>query len=135
MNYTVETFKNEVMSRIGEHDPFKIFFEITGESGSPDQGHSINFTLYTSLHKYHIKASEGIPADSEGKEKPSYLGCVMENRAPYPGETHLRGTDLPDGLFNAETWHNILINILNHELQSIFQKQPIKTVIEQTQEG
>ena len=83
------------------------------------------------FRKYHIKAVE-VPnpsiMDEDGKGRDSYLGCTMENRSPYPGETHLRGNDLPDGKFNEETWKKILIAIISNELQSIFNPQPLKTV-------
>ncbi|HUU60595.1 MAG TPA: hypothetical protein VMZ50_13730, partial [Phycisphaerae bacterium] len=48
--------------------------------------------------------------------KPSYLGCVMSNRAPWPGETHTRGGDLADGEFNDETLRKIAADILSKEL-------------------
>ena len=37
-----------------------------------------------------------------------YLGCVMTNCEPDPGETHLRGRDLPDGAFTRDTWARII---------------------------
>lgn len=42
-----------------------------------------------------------------------YIGCVMSNRKPYPGETWTRGSDYPDGEFHnaKEILHDILDKI------------------------
>ena len=64
--------------------------------------------LYTEKHEYVISA--------HGER---YLGCILRNRAPYPGEGHTRGNDLPDGNFSYETWIKIITSIVSHELLQI----------------
>jgi len=65
--------------------------------------------LYTEKHRYRIKATK------------DYLGCIMVNRKPHPGETWLRGQDLPDGRFSKDTLFEILSSIVFNELEEITQ--------------
>ncbi|HUU23889.1 MAG TPA: hypothetical protein VM389_15245 [Phycisphaerae bacterium] len=78
---------------------------------APREGKTgLRLRLYTDRHVYSVAMYEA----AEGK--PSYLGCVMSNRAPWPGETHTRGGDLADGEFNDETLRKIAADILSKEL-------------------
>ena len=78
---------------------------------APREGKTgLRLRLYTDRHVYSVTMYEA----AEGK--PSYLGCVMSNRAPWPGETHTRGGDLADGEFNDETLRKIAADILSKEL-------------------
>lgn len=60
--------------------------------------------LYTQRHKFSIAV------------KPNYIGAVMSNRFPLPGEDWTRGRDLADGPNTEETWNRILLDILAVEL-------------------
>jgi len=63
--------------------------------------------LYTEKHRYNIRATK------------DYLGCIMMNRSPVPGETWVRGRDLPDGRFSKDTLFEILSSIVFEELERI----------------
>lgn len=71
-------------------------------------GTTLSLSLFTERHKYNITVR-----DEESDS--GYLGCVMSNRAPYPGETHTRGADLPDGPLNRKTWVSIMDAIIKME--------------------
>lgn len=71
------------------------------------------FSFYTDENKYNITASP------EGKNG-GYLGCTMVKRAPYPGEKHVRGNDLPDGRFSEETFESIKDAIIRTELKPLY---------------
>ena len=84
------------------------FFEIfEGESTTKEISKDVCF--YTDEHTYRIVAVER--AEDEG-----YLGCNVLSRKKRPGETWIRGNDLPDGPFNKETWNKIIYAIVNYEL-------------------
>jgi len=65
--------------------------------------------FYTDKHAYHISAVVG-----------HYLGCILINRAPWPGEDHTRGSDFPDGKYQDSTWLRIVHKILSHEMLKIY---------------
>lgn len=67
------------------------------------------FVLYTEENQYFIVAKDKI--HNEG-----YLGCQVEARKPRPGEDWLRGSDLPDGPFDKNTWDKIINSIVRREL-------------------
>lgn len=71
-------------------------------------GAKLSLSLFTKLHKYNLLITDGDPAWG-------YLGCIMSNRAPYSGETHTRGSDLPDGPLTLATWTSIMDAIINME--------------------
>lgn len=48
-----------------------------------------------------------------------YIGCVMNQRKSYPGETWIRGNDYPDGKLSAQG-HEIMFNILNRIYKNTF---------------
>jgi hypothetical protein len=77
--------------------------------------HTTRFRLYTAIHSYSISMILPSP------EKPNgYMGCIASCRAPYPGETHTRGNDLPDGPYSDETWHAILAAIVRYEILPLY---------------
>ena len=73
----------------------------------------IKIRVFSKDHAYHIHGQ--IQPDRDK----TYLGCVMSNRAPEAGESHTRGSDLPDGQLTWETWNRILIGIVAYELVPI----------------
>ena len=86
---------------------------VSDESNNPEEGvREIKIELFTEKHVYHI-------VGRDRKEGRSYLGCIANNRAPLPGESHTRGNDLADGDFTFETWCNIVLDILSYELLEI----------------
>jgi hypothetical protein len=76
----------------------------------------LKFSISTEKHEYIIRAIER----ENGK---NYLGCIVNNRAPWPGENHTRGNDLADGDLCQQTWINILTDIISLELIEIPEKQ------------
>lgn len=48
-----------------------------------------------------------------------YIGCVMNNRKPYPGETWIRGNDYPDGNFTDDRYE-VMFAILNRIYKNTF---------------
>lgn len=71
----------------------------------------IGVLIYTKDHSYQIGAKE------------TYLGCIASCRKPRAGEDWTRGSDLPDGKFNRETWERIKNAIARYELVKIAKKQ------------
>ena len=55
-------------------------------------------------HGYHLSFAE------------NYLGCTASCRTQRPGETWTRGSDLPDGKFNQETFDKIIFAVVGYEL-------------------
>lgn len=68
--------------------------------------------IYTNDYCYSISATFDT---DEG-----YLGCISTCRKNRPGESHTRGSDLPDGKFSLGTWRSILRGIVRNELVGIF---------------
>ncbi len=83
--------------------------KITKEIDDREGKDTYRIMFYTEKHKYSIRAVVG-----------RYLGCVMTNRAPYPGEDHTRASDFPDGDFSFSTWLRIVYKILSYELVDIY---------------
>lgn len=90
----------------------------TDEKGGPHEGEEgLKLYLYTDRHEYVISMYTEW-SDGE-KGHPSYLGCIMRNRASWPGEMQRRGGDLADGEFTDETLQRIWSDILSCELHTI----------------
>lgn len=86
---------------------------IYNEVDNPDHiEKELKFSIFTEKHEYIIRAIER----ENGK---NYLGCIVINRAPWPGEKHNRGNDLADGDLTLETWNNIMSDIISCELIDI----------------
>ena len=64
--------------------------------------------LYTSENEYYIKARLN-----------KYLGCGSICRKTEIGESHHRGSDLPDGNYSKETFEKIKNRIIISELEYI----------------
>ncbi len=67
--------------------------------------------MFTPTHEYGLSATS------------TYLGCVVSERTPRPGESWTRGNDLADGPFGEETWLRILTDIVAYELQPIVESR------------
>jgi len=105
----VENWFNEIT--FGDRKNINSYIRKTSEvEGSPEKTEiRIKFIFYTNDHQYTISAVERFP----GK---SYLGCVSNCRKSKAGEDWTRGSDLPDGLLNNETWNRIKNAIIRNEL-------------------
>ena len=55
--------------------------------------------------------------------KEKYLGCTVSKRKSRAGENWSRGSDLPDGKFNRETWKKIKHAIVRYELVKVVKIQ------------
>jgi hypothetical protein len=75
-------------------------------SNLQDNGNKIKFKFFTETNDYTIVA------DFEN----NYLGCVAGTRKPLAGETHFRGSDLPDGKCTKNTWEKIINGVVRYEL-------------------
>lgn len=80
-----------------------------------EENKELYISLYTDRHEYKILAHPRTKSNS-------YLGCVVYNRAPEPGEEHKRGSDLADGRLTRETWEKIKSDIISTELLPILSK-------------
>lgn len=108
--------------------PIKSDEKGTDESRSPEGEEGLKLYLYTDRNEYVIVM---YPERGEISEK-SYLGCIQQNRAPWPGETQRRGGDLADGEFTDETLQRIWSDILSCELQVINAHKPQEVTEEVT---
>lgn len=68
--------------------------------------------FYTAENKYHISA---VKKENGG----SYMGCILINRKPRPGEDWGRGSDLPDGKYTKQTWDAIVNRIIAMEMKNL----------------
>ena len=68
--------------------------------------------LYLPVYYYTISVHERLDGTA-------YLGAMASLRAPYPGEDHLRGNDLPDGELSIELLHAILACIVFFEAEQL----------------
>lgn len=73
----------------------------------------IGVNFYTNDHVYSINVHW------KDTMKDSYLGCTASTRKNRVGETWNRGSDLPDGKYNDETWNEILRGIIRYEMKTI----------------
>ena len=48
-----------------------------------------------------------------------YMGCVSTCRKTKVGETHLRGSDLPDGKYTKKTFISIMCAIVRNEARGV----------------
>ena len=78
-----------------------------------EENKELRLSLFTDRHEYKISAHPRT-------KSVSYLGCIVYNRAPEPGEEHLRSSDLADGRLTRETWEKIKSDIISTELLPIF---------------
>ncbi len=67
------------------------------------------FAFYTEEYQYFI-----IAIDREKDE--GYLGCQVQVRKARAGEDWLRGNDLADGIFDEDTWSDIINSIIRYEV-------------------
>lgn len=82
-----------------------------------DNNCELSVQIYTKNHVYTITAINKCASHEK-----SYLGCILSNRCPEPGEKHTRGADLPDGPLTYRTWNDILTAILFWEIDRINEK-------------
>jgi hypothetical protein len=83
---------------------------------SQTENHDNNWVrvhFYTNDHIYSIGVHW------EDKMEDSYLGCTASTRKNRPGEVWNRGSDLPDGKYNDETWNKILMGIIQFEMKTL----------------
>jgi len=73
------------------------------------------FAVYTPLHKYSITFV--MPGDDGPGDGHGYIGAIVTNRLPRPGEEHHRGSDMADGPYCAATWTKVLSDILGYEVE------------------
>lgn len=64
--------------------------------------------FFTNDYKYSIHAA-----------RREYLGAYASCRKSRVGETWLRGSDLPDGKYNKETFDNIVKSIVGYEMKNL----------------
>ncbi|KKN72513.1 hypothetical protein LCGC14_0410170 [marine sediment metagenome] len=57
--------------------------------------------------------------------KAAYLGMGASSRLARPGETWLRGNDLPDGKFSKETFDKMMDAVLMYELRAVSEEQAL----------
>ena len=57
--------------------------------------------------------------------KDTYLGLTVSSRVARPGETWLRGSDLPDGKFSKETFDQMMDAVLTYELREVSDEEPL----------
>jgi hypothetical protein len=92
------------------------FIQCLEGSGDDKNESKRRICFYTEEHQYFITAID----KPEGK---NYLGCQVSTRKARAGEDWTRGNDLPDGLFNKETWKRIVYAIVNYELVKLSKYQ------------
>jgi len=81
-----------------------------------EREHLLAVRLFTTKYEYTMTASA------------RFLMAGMTCRAPYPGERHRRGRDLPDGDFSRSTWDRIVAAIVRNEAVPLFAtKKPLRT--------
>lgn len=73
-------------------------------------------TFYTEKHRYTITARPDAKTESAEEYDSGYLGATVSKRQPWAGEDWTRGNDLADGPYRAKTWHQILADIIGHEM-------------------
>jgi len=73
-----------------------------------NQDERITIIFFTATYKYCISA-----------RKDHYLGCTASCRKSRPGETWRRGSDLPDGEYNEETFEKIVRKIVSYEMKNL----------------
>ena len=56
--------------------------------------------------------------------KDTYLGLTASSRIVRPGETWLRGNDLPDGEFSKETFDQMMDAVFAYELREVSDEEP-----------
>lgn len=114
---TITDLKHEIeqlglrYGRLQRESP-RVRFDLEG--GSTAHGvEEFAVRFCTAAHTYSIHARA--PGVREAADH-GYLGCIATCRTVRAGERSLRGSDLPDGPFSAETWQQIKDAILAYEL-------------------
>ena len=72
---------------------------------------------YEIITKYHLYRIAAYRENKTYQGEESYLGCILYNRYPWKGENWPRGSDLPDGEFDNNTWELIKEAIINNEFK------------------
>ncbi len=72
--------------------------------------------VYTATRVYSIYVGEPLPMVPGSRMS---MGCVMYARAPEPGESWVRGRDLPDGALTNDMWAEILAAIVMWESRDV----------------
>ena len=103
----------EWLKEICPWDKAEDYIEFVSDSNPPLV---VKVRIYTHDYRFSIIAKE-----REGREP--YLGCQVSNRKHRAGEHWTRGSDLPDGKFNRETWEKIKNAIIRYELVKIVKPQ------------
>lgn len=101
--------------------------------GGPDHEHvpmtkisgRYEIRLYTKENVYCITVRPPVPGKDNG-----YMGCIASARTPLPGESWTRGSDLADGKCNADTWHDIMTDIVSFELVKLRSQKDFERVHE-----
>ena len=123
------------LSWIHPHKYHKIdnYIEVA-EEGKEDYDYK-RVQIYTNEHTYSIVAHLPIPNKkrADGSPDHGYLGCIMSNRKPRPGEDWTRGIDLADGPYSEKTWHEILGDIIGMELERISKHSKPRIDVEKEQ--
>jgi hypothetical protein len=81
----------------------------------PDKG-GFDLYLYWFTKEYQVKIVVKYPTE---ENTAGYLLGVIQKRAPLPGETHLRESDLSDGEYSREKFVQILCDVTGYESQSL----------------
>jgi len=107
--WILETLGNQPTDIHYDPDSHGTWARIEGQRYDPKSG-KITLCLATHSYNYHLDAK--LPK----AEHKGYLGCGANCRLADPGESHLRGRDLPDGEYCQKTWNKIVRAILRREL-------------------
>jgi hypothetical protein len=112
---TIEDLKTWVKEDLGTRGDVENYVHITEDEGEGHGDgkyeHRFKFKLYSFENVYAIVAIE---SPDKG-----YLGCQSSRRKARAGESWTRGSDLPDGPLNRETWDKILKAIVIYELEEL----------------
>jgi len=91
----------------------------------------LHLKFYTKDHCYSISAR--LPKKKGNWRKDhllgkddSYLGCMVMTRKPRAGEDWNRGNDLADGIYNQQTWREIVRDIIGYELVRVVKPKETK---------
>lgn len=101
-----------LVGMLGRNISIKRCVELT--SSNPND---VAFYLYTEKHKYHVRANF----------EAGWFSSGLSNRAPEPGETHTRGSDLPDGKLTMHTWLRFLSAVVAFELVPLHDSIAVQT--------
>jgi len=117
MEEKMKNWRSQFMEWLKEICPWdKVvdYCEFVSDSNPPME---TKVRIYTHDYRYAIVAKES------SRPGHIYLGCQVSCRKPRAGEHWTRGSDLPDGEFNRETWEKIKNGIMRYELVKIVKPQ------------